>query len=154
VFTGTAGFLLPHLAPTHPINTVNSGGISDGTYTYRPGRYRHGPHQYRRQECLPADKPFKLTDGKGMYLLVSASGKYWRMDFRSAEKRKTLALRVYPDVTMAEARERRDEARKNGGIPPGRVGGIWAWWTPTPCSVRSNRGSSAGCVQLPEPYQS
>lgn len=38
----------------------------------------------------------KHTDGGGMYLLVNQSGKYWRMDYRFANKRKTLALGVYP----------------------------------------------------------
>jgi integrase len=59
-----------------------------------------------------AEKPYKLTHGKGLYLLVNATGKYWRLDYRFAGKRKTLALGVYPDVTLATARERRDDARK------------------------------------------
>ena len=49
---------------------------------------------------------------EGLYLLVNATGKYWRLDYRFAGKRKTLALGVYPDVTLAKARERRDDARK------------------------------------------
>jgi len=54
----------------------------------------------------------KYRDGGGMYLLVSAGGKYWRMDYRFAGKRKTLALGVYPAVSLAKARERRDKARE------------------------------------------
>ncbi len=54
----------------------------------------------------------KYTDGDGMYLLVMTSGKYWRMDYRFANKRKTLALGTYPEVTLAEARSRREVARK------------------------------------------
>ena len=54
----------------------------------------------------------KHADGGGMYLLVRAIGKYWRMDYRFGDKRKTLALGVYPDVSLAQARRRRDEARK------------------------------------------
>ena len=42
----------------------------------------------------------KHRDGGGMYLLVNASGKYWRMDYRFADKRKTLALGVYPAVSL------------------------------------------------------
>lgn len=58
-------------------------------------------------------KPFKKIDGGGMYLYVHTNGgKYWRMDYRFDGKRKTLALGVYPDVTLADARLRRDEARK------------------------------------------
>ena len=54
----------------------------------------------------------KHTDGGGMYLLVNAGGKYWRVDYRFAEKRKTLALGVYPEVSLAKARQRRLEARE------------------------------------------
>lgn len=67
------------------------------------------------------DKPQKLSDGGGMYLLIqTSSSKCWRMDYRFAGKRKTLAIGVYPDVTLTQARERREEARKllaNGGDP-------------------------------------
>ena len=62
----------------------------------------------------------KYTDGAGMYLLVTASGKYWRMNYRFNEKRKTLALGIYPTVTLAEARKRREKAREllSKGIDP------------------------------------
>lgn len=62
----------------------------------------------------------KYTDGGGMYLLVNAAGKYWRMNYRFDEKRKTLALGVYPTVTLAEARKRREKAREqlSKGIDP------------------------------------
>lgn len=65
----------------------------------------------------------KHTDGGGMYLLVKESGKYWRMDYRYIDKRKTLALGVYPAVSLAQARKRRDEARKllADGIDPGQA---------------------------------
>ena len=63
----------------------------------------------------------KHTDGGGMYLLVMTSGKYWRMDYRFAEKRKTLALGTYPEVTLSVARQRRETARAHlaQGIDPG-----------------------------------
>ena len=62
----------------------------------------------------------KHTDGDGMYLLVKAGGKYWRMDFAHLAKRKTLALGVYPEVSLAKARQRRDKAREllADGIDP------------------------------------
>lgn len=68
-----------------------------------------------------SDKQFKLSDEKGLYLLVNSAGKYWRMDYRYLGKRKTLALGVYPDVSLARAREKRDDARKMlaDGIDPG-----------------------------------
>ena len=53
----------------------------------------------------------KYSDGGGMYLLVTATGKYWRLNYRYAGKQKTLALGIYPDVTLLKARERRAEAR-------------------------------------------
>jgi len=63
----------------------------------------------------------KHTDGGGMYLLVNAGGKYWRMNFRFAGKQKTLALGVYPDVSLLKARQRRDAARQQlaDDIDPG-----------------------------------
>jgi integrase len=75
------------------------------------------------RNAKPKEKPYKLTDGKGLYLLVNQAGKYWRMDYRFSGKRKTLALGVYPDVGLKEARERRDEARKlrGAGVDPGEA---------------------------------
>ena len=63
----------------------------------------------------------KHTDGGGMYLLVKDAGKYWRMDYAFAKKRKTLALGIYPEVGLAKARKRRDAAREQlaDGIDPG-----------------------------------
>lgn len=54
----------------------------------------------------------KHTDGGGMYLLVNAAGKYWRFNYRFLGKRKTLAIGVYPTISLAEARRRRDRARE------------------------------------------
>lgn len=66
-------------------------------------------------------KPYKLSDGGGLFILVQPNGsKYWRLKYRYAGKEKLLALGVYPDVTLANARTRRDDARKllaNGGDP-------------------------------------
>lgn len=69
----------------------------------------------------PAEKPYKLSDERGLYLLINAAGKYWRLDYRFDAKRKTLALGVYPDVSLRVARERRDEARQllANGVDPG-----------------------------------
>ena len=64
------------------------------------------------KSAKPSAKPYKLADGAGMYLLVHPSGaKYWRLKYRIAGKEKLLALGVYPEVSLAEARIRRDNAR-------------------------------------------
>ena len=65
----------------------------------------------------------KHTDGQGLYLLVKATGKYWRMNYRFAGKQKTLAIGVYPAVTLAKARQRRDKAREllADGIDPSKT---------------------------------
>ncbi|KAB7706403.1 tyrosine-type recombinase/integrase [Plesiomonas shigelloides] len=61
----------------------------------------------------PKDKAFKLSDGGGLYLLVNPSGsKYWRLKYRFAGKEKLLAIGVYPDISLAQARSRREEAKK------------------------------------------
>ena len=69
------------------------------------------------------DKPFKLADEGGLYLLVKPAGKYWRYDYRHGGKRKTLALGVYPSVSLAAARKGRDEARSllDQGVDPGEA---------------------------------
>ena len=70
----------------------------------------------------PMDKQYKLTDGNGMHLLVHPNGsRYWRLQYRFGGKQKMLALGVYPDVSLADARARRDEARKllANSIDPG-----------------------------------
>lgn len=65
----------------------------------------------------------KYADGDGMYLLVKSVGKYWRMDYRFADKRKTLALGIYPEVSLTKARQRRVKAREllADGIDPGEA---------------------------------
>tara|TARA_R110001592_G_scaffold363043_3_gene679806 strand:+ start:7863 stop:9098 length:1236 start_codon:yes stop_codon:yes gene_type:complete len=68
------------------------------------------------------EKPYKLSDEKGMFLLVNPNGaKYWRFKYRFAGKEKLLALGVYPDVSLSDARDKRDDARKLLGkeIDPG-----------------------------------
>ena len=70
------------------------------------------------------DKPYKLYDGKGLFLLINPKGgKYWRFKYRFGGKEKTLALGVYPDLSLAKAREKRQEARERiaDDIDPGVV---------------------------------
>lgn len=74
------------------------------------------------RKAKPDAKPYKLMDGGGLYLLVTATGsKLWRFNYRHLSKHKTLALGTYPDVTLATARERHQSARRllADGIDPG-----------------------------------
>ncbi|BBJ22973.1 tyrosine-type recombinase/integrase [Candidatus Nitrotoga sp. AM1P] len=59
------------------------------------------------------DKQQKLSDGSGLYLLIHPNGgKYWQMAYRFGGKQKTLSLGVYPEVSLVDARDRREQARK------------------------------------------
>ena len=73
------------------------------------------------KQAKPGDKLHKLSDEKGLQLWVFSDGaKRWRFAYRFNGKQRTLALGVYPEVTLAEARVARDEARalKRAGIDP------------------------------------
>lgn len=66
-------------------------------------------------------KPIKLSDGQGLYLLVNPNGsKYWRLKYRFFGKEKMLSLGVYPEISLADARKKKNEAREilsNGRDP-------------------------------------
>lgn len=65
------------------------------------------------KKAKPGAKPVKLSDGRGLYLLVSPAGsKLWRWKYRFQGKEKVMALGAYPDVSLAQAREGLDKARK------------------------------------------
>lgn len=64
------------------------------------------------KQAKPKDKTYKLSDERGMFLQVTPKGqKYWRLKYRYAGKEKLLALGVYPEISLKEARELRDKAR-------------------------------------------
>ena len=76
------------------------------------------------RNAKPKDKQYKLTDSAGMHLLVKTNGGcYWRMKYYFGGKEKLLALGTYPDITLAEAREKREVARKQliVGTDPSQV---------------------------------
>lgn len=65
------------------------------------------------KNAKPEEKPYKLADSQGLYLEVTPTGaKYWRCKYRHLGKEKRLAFGVYPEVGLADAREKRDQARK------------------------------------------
>jgi hypothetical protein len=73
------------------------------------------------KQAKPTDKPRKLADGGGLYLLVNPNGsKWWRWAYRFGGKEKTLSMGIYPETSLAEAREKHANARKllAGGIDP------------------------------------
>src|SRR5438270_7619044 len=73
------------------------------------------------RQAKPKPTPYKLHDGGGLYLHVHPNGsKYWRKKFRYVGKERVLAIGVYPDVSLARAREEALSARRliKDGIDP------------------------------------
>jgi len=73
------------------------------------------------RNAKPQDKPYRLYDEQGLYLEVQPNGgRYWRLKYRFLGKEKRLALGVYPEVGLQEARRKRDDARVQlaGGQDP------------------------------------
>ncbi len=73
------------------------------------------------RKATPGAKTTRLFDGGGLYLEVAPSGgKWWRLKYRFAEKEKRLSLGVYPEVSLKQARLKRDDARRllASGIDP------------------------------------
>ena len=73
------------------------------------------------KKVKPTNKPIKLSDERGLFLLaVPAGGRWWRFRYRFDGKQKMLSLGIYPDVSLAQARDRREEARRQlaVGIDP------------------------------------
>lgn len=64
------------------------------------------------RKALPGDKDYKLADSGGLYLYVTTKGfKSWRYKYRFGNKEKRLTFGRYPEVSLKEARERRNRAR-------------------------------------------
>lgn len=64
------------------------------------------------RNAKPTDKAYKLYDEKGLYLIVNPNGgKWWRLKYRFNDKEKTLSVGTYPEISLASARAKRDEAR-------------------------------------------
>ena len=71
----------------------------------------YGTDRCSRKASQTKIEPYKLSDGKSLYLLIQpAGGKYWRWKYRIAGKEKLLALGVYPEIPLADTRKARDEA--------------------------------------------
>ena len=76
------------------------------------------------KNARPKEKDYKLSDGGGLYLLITPSGgKLWRMDYRFKDKRKTLFLKSYPEISLSDTRKSREDARSllANGVDPGAI---------------------------------
>lgn len=76
------------------------------------------------KQAKPKAKSYKLADGRGLFLMVNPNGgKYWRYKYRIGDKEKLLALGIYPEISLADARTRHQDARDKlaRGIDPGEV---------------------------------
>ncbi len=105
-----------------PQNLRSDGGTSTKPNSKYPHKYPQVKLNARQIDTAkPKEKAYKLADGGGLYLLVKPNGgKYWRLKYRVAGKEKLLALGVYPEVTLADARAKREDAKRGiaGGIDP------------------------------------
>src|SRR5205807_10170071 len=91
------------------------------------------------RNAKPGEKPARLFDGSGLYLEVSPTGgRWWRLKYRFDGKEKRLSLGVYPDVSLKDARDRRDASRKllADGIDPSE--NRKAMKSARACGARSN----------------
>ena len=76
------------------------------------------------KNAKPKEKPYKISDERGLFILVNPNGsKLWRFRYRMDRKENLLSFKSYPEVSLKEAREKRDEARKmlRDGIDPSRA---------------------------------
>ena len=78
----------------------------------------------RIRNTKPAAKPQNLFDGDGLFLLLQPNGsRWWRLKYRFDGREKTLSLGVYPEVSLKQARERREALRRTiaDGVDPSAI---------------------------------
>jgi len=81
-------------------------------------------NEMKIRNAKPKDKPYKISDSDGLYIFVTEKGsKLWRFKYRFDSKEKLLALGTYPEISLYDARRRRDDARRQlaNKIDPGAV---------------------------------
>jgi hypothetical protein len=95
-------------------------GIFDGSSYISRGDTVMALNDVEIRNAVSAEKPFKLAHEKGLYVLINKVGKYFRYDYRFQGQRKTLALGVYPETSLKEAREAHYDAHRllQNGIDP------------------------------------
>jgi hypothetical protein len=94
-----------------------------GVSRYSPAERYPMPvlNETRVRAAKPAERPYKVFDERGLFMLVTPSGgRLWRLRYRHGGVEKLLAIGAYPDVSLKRAREKRDDARKllADGIDP------------------------------------
>lgn len=95
------------------MNPGGIGGTMRGILGFGKGGAPMSLTHVAIKNAKPREKAYKLSDEKGLFLFITTSGgKYWRFKYRFGGKEKKLAFGVYPEVSLAEAREKRDKARK------------------------------------------
>ena len=106
------GGIAPRLAKTGKFMAITHEQKSDAT-TSRKAKPRGVLTDTTAKQAKATEKAYKLTDGNGLYLMVNPNGsKLWRWKYRMGGKEKLMALGLFPDVTLTEARDGRDAARK------------------------------------------
>jgi hypothetical protein len=93
------------------------GGISSSIDIYNPIMAKQSTTgklpAVSVNQAKPKTKPYKLSGGCGLYLLINPNGcRYWRLKYRVDQKEKVLALTVYPDISIAQAREQAQKAKQ------------------------------------------
>ena len=110
-FRGDFRLIAKHFCPLHRPNLRVSLRVPRPTP--ENGTRKMKLSAFAITSAKPQDKPFKLSDGDGLHLLVQPSGKkFWRYRYRFVGTEKMLALGSYPATPLADARRRRDEAKK------------------------------------------
>ena len=104
------------------------------------------------RQAKATEKPFKLSDGGGLHLLVTPTGgKLWRLAYRFDGKQRQLAFGGYPEVTLKDSRARRDAAKETlaAGVDPGAKAKIEKRTRQIAAGIRSV--SSQRNIELPPP---
>jgi hypothetical protein len=114
IFIGEPAFFFPTLSHLVYFNPRRFGGIIGGIFNFQNCDAPRMPlSDVFVRKLKPSSKPLRVFDGGGLYLEVAQSGgKLWRFKYRYMGKEKRLSLGVYPDVSIAQAREGREAARK------------------------------------------
>ncbi|WP_327626249.1 Arm DNA-binding domain-containing protein, partial [Aurantimonas sp. A3-2-R12] len=102
-----------HDDPPHTVATHQFVGNDPGITHYPVGPLPMPLSDFACKNAKPKLKPYRLADGDGLYLLVQKSGsKLWQLRYRYLEKENILSFGKYPLVSLLDAREKRDDAKR------------------------------------------